>query len=211
MPVAHRVTTFFGVSDVVPPSAEPYRGGPSGPPLPELPRAPRRVYLVLATASTAAFVAACALWLAAALGAREAGADERLVLAGAALFGVTVAAFFAQVLAGAYWMFRAWSWLPPEQRWAETWSGWITPGQAGFFLLLPYFHYYWMFVVSMGLCDALERMRVAHPTPRSPPKPLAIAASVCQLLAPVPVGSVLWLLFMTKVERLARAMRPTPS
>lgn len=123
----------------------------------------------------------------------------------AGLFGV-VFLLYAQIAAGLTWVYKAWSWLPWDQRHSRHWRGWITPSQASLFMIVPYFNYYWMFVANCSLCDALDRLRVSYPTRHPAPKNLAIAACVCQLLIPFPVGAILWLVFMAKVEQMTREM-----
>jgi hypothetical protein len=129
------------------------------------------------------------------------------------LMGIGVLAFLAlmfllygQIAAGLVWLYKAWSWLPWDQRYTSHWRGWLTPSQVALMLLIPYFHYYWMFVANLGLCEALDRLRVSYPTREAAPKNLAIAACVCQLVIPFPVGSILWLIFMGKVEAMTREM-----
>ena len=73
-------------------------------------------------------------------------------------------------------------------------------------LLIPYFQYYWMFVINLGLCDALERLRVRYPTRDAAPKNLALVACIMQMIIPLPVGMILWVLFMNKVEGMSREM-----
>jgi hypothetical protein len=132
--------------------------------------------------------------------------DERLL--GIGMIGLFAVVFllYAQVAAGLTWVYKAWSWLPWDQRYTRHWRGWISPSQATLLLLVPYFHYYWMFVANCGLCDALDRLRVSYPTTHAAPKNLAIAACVCQLVIPFPVASILWLVFMMRVERMTREM-----
>ena len=125
---------------------------------------------------------------------------------GLAGLGGAVLAVYVQGFAGMYWIYRAYAWLPPEERWTRHWKGRIEPSMAALFLLIPYFQYYWMFVVNSGLCDALDRLRVVYPTSRVAPKGLAIAAGVCQLVVPMPVGAVLWLIVMARVEAMTREM-----
>jgi hypothetical protein len=110
---------------------------------------------------------------------------------------------------GLYWLYQVWSWLPPEQRYTRHWKNWITPGAAALFLLIPYFNYYWIFVINCGLCDALDRMRVAYKSDPAP-KGLAIAACVCQLVA-FPVAPFVWFAFMNAVDRSMAQMMGRPS
>jgi hypothetical protein len=132
--------------------------------------------------------------------------DDTLMILGMAGMGFVILLLYAQIAAGLVWVHKAWSWLPMEQRYTRHWKSWIAPSQASLMLLIPYFHYYWMFVVNCGLCDALDRLRVSHPTRRAAPKGLAIAACICQLVVPFPVGSILWLLFMSRIEQMTREM-----
>jgi hypothetical protein len=114
--------------------------------------------------------------------------------------------FIGHLVIGPIWMHRAWSWLPPDQRYTKHWKSWIEPPQAAWFLVIPYFQYYWMFVISCGLCDALDRLRERYPTTDLAPKTLAITAGVCTLLIPMPVGALLWILYMAKVEAMTEEM-----
>lgn len=113
---------------------------------------------------------------------------------------------YGQIAAGLVWVYKAWSWLPWDQRYTKHWRSWLTPSQVALMLLIPYFHYYWMFVANCGLCDALDRLRVSYPTSKPAPKGLAIAACVCQLVVPFPIGSVLWLVFMARIEKMTAEM-----
>ena len=132
--------------------------------------------------------------------------DSTLMGIGVGAFVAIVLLLYGQVAAGLVWLYKAWSWLPSDQRYTRHWKGWIPPSQAALMLLIPYFHYYWMFVVNCGLCDALDRLRVSYPTREPAPKTLAIIACICQLVVPVPVGGILWLVFMAKIERMTREM-----
>ncbi|MCA9589295.1 MAG: hypothetical protein KC657_28490 [Myxococcales bacterium] len=134
--------------------------------------------------------------------------DETLMVAGGIGIAVAVLLAYVQIFAGLFWLYRAWQWLPMEQRYTKHWKSMITPGQAAWMMLIPYFHYYWMFVVNCGLCDALDRMRVQYPTRTilQAPKQLAIGACIAQLVIPVPVGAIMWSLFMRRVERMTAEM-----
>jgi hypothetical protein len=123
-----------------------------------------------------------------------------------AAFSVVMFGVYGQMFVAPFWIYRAWSWLPPDQRYTKHWSSWISPSQAAWFLVIPYFQYYWMFVINTGLCDALDRLRARYPTKALAPKPLAIAAGVCQILIPFPVGMILWLVFMAKIESITAEM-----
>ncbi|HVH42703.1 MAG TPA: hypothetical protein VM925_10180 [Labilithrix sp.] len=185
---------------------DPYRGRNAGAAFTGLSSGTRWVYLALVVASVAGFCATVGLWTAAFIGAEHARPDQSLLTAGIIVLLVTVAFLYAHIFVGLYWVYTAWQWLPPEQRYSRHWRSWITPGHAALLLLVPYFHYYWMFVVNCGLCDALDRMRVTYPTSEAAPKNLAITAGVCQIVVPLPVGAIMWLVFMSKIERMTREM-----
>ncbi len=191
----------------------PYRT-PTATPVPATPlrSTTRWVYLSLVVLSCVGFCVAAGIWTYAALSVDGAHArpNETLFVIGTVTFGLTVLVVYAHLFVGLYWVYKAWEWLPPEQRYTKHWRSWISPTTAALLLLVPYFHYYWMFVVSCGLCDAFDRMRVSHPTRDAAPKGLAIAACIAQIVAPVPVGAIMWLVLMTKFERLSREMSASP-
>jgi len=49
-------------------------------------------------------------------------------------------------------------------------------------------------------------LRVRYPTSDNAPKTLGILAGVFQLIIPLPVGAILWIIFMAKIERMTREM-----
>jgi hypothetical protein len=124
---------------------------------------------------------------------------------GACLFAA-ILLLYAQIFLGLFWIYRVWSWLPEDQRWTKHWKGRIDPAMAAGMMLIPYFHYYWMFVIDCGICDAMDRLRTVYPTTREAPKQLAIAACICQIVIPLPVGSILWFLYMSRIEAMTRDM-----
>lgn len=136
--------------------------------------------------------------------------NEALLITAGLAFVVCILAVYAKSFLGMGWLYRVWSWLPEHERHTNHWKGQITPSTAALFLLIPYFQYYWMFVINCGLCDAMDRMRVARPTSKAAPKGLAIAAGVCQLLIPMPVGIILWLVYMKRIETMASEMAAAP-
>lgn len=137
---------------------------------------------------------------------RPAQPDDGLMMTGMICLFAFVFLLYGQVAAGLVWVHKAWSWLPWQERYTKHWKGWISPGQASLFLLIPYFHYYWMFVANCGLCDAMDRLRLTYPTSQPAPKNLAIAACILQLVLPFPVAAIFWLVYMTKIERMTREM-----
>ena len=132
--------------------------------------------------------------------------SARMANVGISILFLTILLVYGQAFLGMAWIYKAWKWLPPDERWSKHWKGWITPDMACFFLLIPYFQYYWMFVVDCGLCDAFDRLRVRYATSEPAPKTLAIMACIAQLIIPLPVGSILWLIYMSKMEKMTQEM-----
>jgi hypothetical protein len=97
-----------------------------------------------------------------------------LLIFGGIMFAVWYLALMAYGVVGMIWIYKFWSWIPPEQRHTPLWKKYVSPGQALGFMFLPYFNIYWMFVLYLGIADILERMRVAYPTERGPAKNLAL-------------------------------------
>jgi hypothetical protein len=115
------------------------------------------------------------------------------------LFGLlclTVYAVFIFV-----WIRQSWSMLPVPARRTATGKA-ITPGAAVARLFIPFYNYYWVFVQSVGLCDALNRQLVALGVAKRAPRGLAIAASIFQLIPYVNLGlgPVFWLLYIFLVD-----------
>lgn len=194
------------------PADDPYRARAPGAGFEPISKTPRRVFAVVASLVMVGVLAGAGLFTAAFI----VGVDNRSgkmgdtegALLGSSMVAVMVAVFllYGQIAAGLVWLHRAWSWLPWDQRYTRHWRGWITPGQAAWFMLIPYFHYYWMFVANTALCDAFDRLRVNYPTRRPAPKNIAIAACISQFVLPVPVGSILWWLYMSRIEEMSREM-----
>ena len=165
----------------------------------------RITFLVMVCASTLGFFGSVAIWCAGIIVNPE-QPSETLMIAGGISLGATILVLYAQIAVGLFWVYRVWSWLPVDQRWSRQWKSWITPGAAAGMLLIPYFQYYWMFVIDCGICDAMDRLRVSHPTSRIAPKNLAITACICQMIVPLPVGAILWLMYMGRIEEMSREM-----
>jgi hypothetical protein len=99
------------------------------------------------------------------------------------------------------WIGMSWAMLPPEGR--RTGSGKaISPGAAVGLLFVPFFNYYWVFVQSVGLCDALNRQLGALGVARRAPRGLAIAASIVHIIPylNLTVGPFLWLPYIFLVD-----------
>ena len=189
--------------------AAPYRAQVPGAAFAPIRSTTRWIFAVIISLMGLGFFVTLVTWTVAIIGADHRPShepDSTLMGIGIGSFVLIVLLLYGQVAAGLVWLYRAWSWLPWDQRYSRHWKSWIPPSHAALMLLIPYFHYYWMFVVNCGLCDALDRMRVSYPTREAAPKNLAIMACICQLLIPVPVGGILWLVFMAKIERMTREM-----
>lgn len=187
----------------------PYRAQGPGASFASIGPATRWVFAAIVSLMGAGFFTAVVAWTLAIIDAQHRPShepDDTLLGIGVAALVTVILLLYAQVTAALVWLYKAWSWLPWDQRYSRHWKSWISPSGAALMLLIPYFHYYWMFVANCGLCDALDRLRVSYPTREPAPKNLAIMACICQLLIPVPVGGILWLIFMAKVERMTREM-----
>lgn len=186
-----------------------YRAQPPTAPLPVFGAATRYVFATVAFATIGGVLAGVGLMIGAFVHTNAYGVeDQRLLLASVLTLVGAILLLYVQVGVAAVWMHKAWSWLPHTERYAKSWRSWITPAQASLFLLIPYFHWYWMFVVNLGLCDALERLRTQHPAGPAP-RGIAMAAmisQIVQLFVPLPVSPILWLVYMTRVERVMREM-----
>ncbi|MDB4995508.1 MAG: hypothetical protein JWM74_2940 [Myxococcaceae bacterium] len=101
------------------------------------------------------------------------------------------------------WLHGAWSWIPFEQRYTGRGKP-VTPTNAALMLIIPYYNLYWMFVVNVGLCDALERMRLQYRTVSAAPRGTAIGAAVCQLIPFVNlfIAPFVWFFYMLGVDKV---------
>lgn len=194
----------FSTMNAGPPAAH-YRADPRVTEFAPLPSGIRTAFMIVAGIAVIGFIASVGSFFGAIVSDPE-RPDARMLQVGMSILFLTILLVYVQAFLGMAWIYKAWKWLPPDERWSRHWKGWITPDMACFFLLIPYFQYYWMFVVDCGLCDAFDRLRVRYATTEPAPKTLAIMACVTQLIIPLPVGSILWLLYMTKMERMAREM-----
>ena len=134
--------------------------------------------------------------------------DEGEVLAviGIVMLGLWYMLLFAYGIANAIWIYKFWSWIPPEQRHTSMWKKYISPGMAIGFMFIPYFNIYWMFVVYLGLADIMERMRVQYPCSKGPAKTLAILALVIPMVF-FPAGPFLQYMFAKHIEEMAAEMQ----
>lgn len=188
---------------------DPYRQRTERASFPPIAGGARKAFLAVLISMGLGTLVSAALFAITAIVSERSHGDHRedgFMVAGILVVLFTILLIYAQVAAALTWVYKAWSWIPPEERHSRHWKSWIVPSQAAWMLLIPYFHYYWMFVINTAMCDAMDRLRVRYPTREAAPKTLAIAACICQLIVPFPVGSVLWLIFMSKIERMSREM-----
>jgi hypothetical protein len=165
----------------------------------------RVAFTIVVSLATFLFIACIGLFTAAII-VNPDHPNEPLLISGGITFGVMILLLYTQIGLGLFWIYRVWDWLPPDQRWSRYWKGWISPSMAAGMMLVPYFHYYWMFVIDCGICDAFDRMRVAYPTTQASPKTLAICACIAQLIVPMPVGAIMWLMLMRRIETMSTEM-----
>ena len=119
---------------------------------------------------------------------------------------------FGAYVVSLVWLSKCWASLPEQMRYTEG-GRWVTPAQAAWYCLIPFYNLYWMFVANVGLCDAINRTLAAQGAQPRAPKGLAIAACVAQL---VPycnflVGPILWTVYMFMVDGARREMLSRPT
>lgn len=127
---------------------------------------------------------------------------EPLAIFGGLLLAVFYVALIVAAIVNFVWLYKFWTWIPPEHRHTNLWKKYISPGQAVGFMFIPYFNIYWMFVLYLGIADAMERMRVAYPMQRGPAKGLALATLIVPLLF-FPAAPFLQWAFAKHVEAMA--------
>jgi len=140
------------------------------------------------------------------------GDREALSIAAFLSFTIWELVIIAYAIVNAVWIYKMWSWIPPEQRHTNLWKKYISPGQALGFMFIPYFNIYWMFVVYLGLGDIFERLRVTYPTQIESPKNLGLAMLICSFVF-FPAAPILYFLFAKRCETLAleiQAKLPAP-
>lgn len=129
-----------------------------------------------------------------------------LVIAGVLLIGLWYVLLIAYGIVNAIWLYKFWSWIPPDQRYTSMWKKYISPGMAIGFMFVPYFNMYWMFVVYLGIPDIMERLRVQYPCSKGSARTLAILALVISIVF-FPAGPFLQYMFAKHVEEMAAEMQ----
>jgi hypothetical protein len=125
---------------------------------------------------------------------------SRLPLAGVPFLPVAL-------IGAAVWLHRAWESVPAAMRYTNQ-GRWITPGKAIGYLFVPFYNLYWMFVVTQGLCDAVDRTLLERGAQPRAPRGLATAACATQLVpyCNLLVAPILWAIYMSRVDGARRAM-----
>jgi hypothetical protein len=125
---------------------------------------------------------------------------------GGPIIGICAVLWYAFLLAysisSIVWVYKFWSWIPPQERYTKLWQKYISPGTAAGFMFIPYFNIYWMFVVYLGIGDVFDRLRVAYPAQQESPKKLALAMLIVSLVF-FPAAPFMHWLFAKRCEALA--------
>ncbi len=164
----------------------------------------RKVKLACGIVQIVTLIAAIGCFVAgAAIGGDDGGA---FVAIGMVIFSLLYVVLIAYGIMNMIWLYKIWSWIPPEQRHTKMWKKYISPGTALGFMFIPYFNIYWMFVIYLGLCDIFERMQVAYPTSKPSPRNLALMTLIIPIVF-FPAGPFMHYFFDTHVEGLALEMQ----
>ncbi|AKT43729.1 DUF4328 domain-containing protein [Chondromyces crocatus] len=109
--------------------------------------------------------------------------------------------FFLTTILGMGWLYRAWTRIPSSCRLTHSERS-ISPGQAVGRLLIPFYNLYWMYVVNLGLCGALDRHARRLKSPLRGPSLVALTACIVQTLPFVSlvVAPIFWCAFMVCVD-----------
>jgi hypothetical protein len=132
--------------------------------------------------------------------------DGGSVIAGVGFLGLFYLLLLVYGIVNMVWVYKFWSWIPPEQRYTSLWKKYISPGTAIVFMLVPYFNIFWMFVIYLGLAEIMERLRVQYPCSKGPAKTLAILTIVVSMVF-FPAAPFLHYTFAKHLEEMAAEMR----
>jgi len=139
-------------------------------------------------------------------GNRHDDSGNVLAAVGMGVFGLWYLVIFAYAIINIVWLYKMWSWIPPEQRHTKMWNKYISPGTAVGFMFIPYFNIYWMFVIYLGMADVFERMNVQYPTTQPSPRTMALVALIVPFVF-FPAAPFLQYMFAKQVEGIAREMQ----
>jgi hypothetical protein len=163
----------------------------------------RKVKLGLGVAETTALLAGVALLI---IGAAMGQGDGDVpMIIGGCLLGLWYLLLIGYSILNMVWLYKFWSWIPPEQRHTSMWKKYISPGTAIGFMFIPYFNIYWMFVIYLGMADIMERLRVQYPSSKGPAKTLAILTLVIPMVF-LPARPFLQYFFAKHLEEMATEM-----
>jgi hypothetical protein len=125
--------------------------------------------------------------------------------------GKLVAIPFVLLYGGAIlaWIYKSWEFLPREMR-RNAAGRTFEPAGSALSLLVPFYNLYWIFVQSLGLCDALDAALVQSGKTPSAPRNLAVACGVVQVIPILnwTLGPFLWMTYMFLVDRTKRQLLP---
>jgi hypothetical protein len=132
------------------------------------------------------------------------------LLSGAGLLMIGALLIYVKLGIALYWLHGAWKWVPMDQRWMRDGKR-VAPNDV-FMLLIPYYHFYWMFPINLGLCDVMERLRahyVREPRVDPPPRDTAMWAAICELVPFVNffVAPFLWASYMRRIDVMHEEIR----
>ncbi len=118
--------------------------------------------------------------------------------------GLLLGAFvlYAKIGIALYWLHGAWKWVPMDQRFGKDGKRY-QPGEV-FMLLIPYYHFYWVFPINLGLCDAMERLRQQTGGMQTAKRDIAMYAAITEIIPFVSlfVAPFLWLSYMRSIDTM---------
>ncbi|MBX3206219.1 MAG: DUF4328 domain-containing protein [Labilithrix sp.] len=103
------------------------------------------------------------------------------------------------------WLYKSWEMLPDSMRMTGDGTR-VSPGAAVGYLFIPFYNLYWYFIVSAGLCAALNRALAGFGSSKRASGGLGIAAAILQVIpyANMFLAPFLWIAFMFNVEGAKR-------
>lgn len=156
-------------------------------------------FLIVALVSGALYLIGMS-GFAAAVAIQDRDVSPILGISGFAMLMIGALLVYGKLALGMYWLHQAWKWLPIEQRYDK--NGKRIGPDGVFMLLIPYYNLYWMFVINLALCDAMERVRFSARTPESAPRDTAMWACILELVpfANFFVSPFFWASYMRRID-----------
>ncbi|HSQ65862.1 MAG TPA: hypothetical protein VLM85_21720 [Polyangiaceae bacterium] len=161
----------------------------------------RAWFLVVAIVSGALYlIGACGVGAAMAIDDHD--VSPILAVSGFGLLMLGALLIYVKLGLGLYWLHQAWKWLPMEQRFDK--NGKRVGPDGVFMLLIPYYNLYWMFVINLALCDAMERVRFTARTTQTASRDTAMWACILELVpfANFFVAPFFWASYMRQVDAM---------